>query len=677
MAQLTWRELSAPDLGNVMRGQQMAGQFINQAITGLQGGLQNYDDATSQRVNAELAARIAAARTPEEVAAIQAGITTDPNASRFTAATLTALGNRPGVLTKNATDALALSDAQYTSGRTRDQNARLDAARPAANALIAAAASGNQQEYQRILAGTPELANLNADQLASLAQGGQTLVKGDLGIEGARIDNAGGLLNNEGKRISNAGQLIANASAQFGLGVAQRNDADNQQGMAASQAVLRMVGTGSAEDARAALATMNLSPGAFNAALSGLEARYPGIYGSNAIVTAPGTGGGNPLTTMNYEARGAGFNAVPANIQTMGQLDQWSKQVNKAGVASSASGPYQIVGRTRAATAQKLFGKGWQDMPYSLENERAIAGAIFDANKGSAQALRNQWVSLSPQEAERVRLMPKDQALNYIAQKESSATPQQLGAVPGGATFSAQSGIMQRQSQNNVGSLVPAWTEKLSDTRTPTEIADELASGALRGVGENANQIGARLQTIMKKTGGNAAQAGEILKQSIRVTQPERGILGELRNLVTIRRGDQPDADSVRRLDSNVINSLAGSVANGSARNQFENNQRLNDLAVKSGNAQSAADAANAALAAATRRAAVDPAAKALLPKYQADANRANTALRQVLGQVVARDRDGTQSATPNRPGVVTQPDESWGFFDFLRPRTGPAGSGR
>lgn len=128
---------------------------------------------------------------------------------------------------------------------------------------------------------------------------------------------------------------------------------------------------------------------------------------------------------MNYEARDVGFNEVPAEVRTLGQFSDFARQVNRAGADSSAAGIYQITGQTlrgrneQNGYAEKVFGDNWREVEWNAENQDKIAEAIFNDHRHSAQALRGQWVSLSIEEAERVRKLPWAQARRIIAQGES------------------------------------------------------------------------------------------------------------------------------------------------------------------------------------------------------------------------------------------------------------------
>lgn len=135
-----------------------------------------------------------------------------------------------------------------------------------------------------------------------------------------------------------------------------------------------------------------------------------------------GTIVGDPsLRIMNYEARAVGIDVVPDDVQTLGQASDFARRVNAAGADSSAMGVYQIVGSTMRLYGPKVFGADWKDQNYDFESQDALARAIFEDHNGSAQRLRNQWVSLTASEAERIRVLPWEEARNLIAKKESGA----------------------------------------------------------------------------------------------------------------------------------------------------------------------------------------------------------------------------------------------------------------
>jgi hypothetical protein len=170
-----------------------------------------------------------------------------------------------------------------------------------------------------------------------------------------------------------------------------------------------------------------------------IPGRDPGNSPAAQLIraAAPGMETKGPQNVLNYEARAkTGITHVPGNVDTLGKASTFAKQLNRAGADSSAMGTFQIVGQTLRGYAPKVFGKNWENVPFTPEAQDQIARAIFNDHRGSAQALRKQWVSLSLSEAEAVRKMPWSQARLYIAAGESG-NGRVGGAVPGESSVPA------------------------------------------------------------------------------------------------------------------------------------------------------------------------------------------------------------------------------------------------
>lgn len=143
---------------------------------------------------------------------------------------------------------------------------------------------------------------------------------------------------------------------------------------------------------------------------------------------------------MNYQARAAGFQSVPTEVQTLGQASDFATRVNRAGVPSSAMGLYQITGDTLRDFAPRVFGTDWRNEAFTPAAQERIAEAIFNSARGSAAALSGRWVSLTRAEAERVRQMPWAQARIEIMRGESggrvqsAVAPSRAGAPMAGGS---------------------------------------------------------------------------------------------------------------------------------------------------------------------------------------------------------------------------------------------------
>jgi hypothetical protein len=151
-----------------------------------------------------------------------------------------------------------------------------------------------------------------------------------------------------------------------------------------------------------------------NKQLDNLEKAFDRVPDMNTNVPNP-----QSSRVMNYQAKAVGYNEVPDSVKTLGQASEFAKKVNAAGAPSSAMGTYQIVGSTLRTYARRIYGENWHNVEFTPEVQDRIAQEIFEHNKGTAEALKHQWVSLSSKTAERIRHLPWEEARGVIAAGES------------------------------------------------------------------------------------------------------------------------------------------------------------------------------------------------------------------------------------------------------------------
>jgi hypothetical protein len=442
---LTWRNVDAPDFRSSMEGYRSAADMIGGALSGLQGNLRTFDNGLNDQANTALMLKMAGIQDADTAKATLATLASDPDARRYNAAAIANATARPGALIAQAAGEQGLKIGQQTmrsNDLAYDQNQygfgqikAADAAAPIVMAVRTAMQSGDRAGAEKLLAGNPALMgslgykNTN-DFLTALQNDEQGKVGIDSGRVGIRATELG--MDQTRLNMSLAQSAEYRTQKQFNYQVEDRNDLKMGQ-----QAFLGMASKIIPGDKESALAAFNspefarLTPGARMAAFNSINSVVGNLFEPSQLAgmagyagtPAGGGGSGDGMNVMNYEARNGGFGSVPSNIKTMGDASSYADSINARGIGSSAMGPYQIVGNTRDGYAKKLFGDGWRGQAYSPENELKIATAIFNDNKGSASALRKQWVSLSPGEAESVRKMAPVDALAYIARKESGAAP--------------------------------------------------------------------------------------------------------------------------------------------------------------------------------------------------------------------------------------------------------------
>lgn len=409
MAALTWRDVAAPNFGGSLDGINQFSRLLDQSLQGAERAVGRYDAAQDEMANRAINERSLAIRDPAALAAaIADGSILGSDRFRASTSTLQALDNRVGALQQEGLGRINLE----TAGRTNDQAKAFDAAAP------------DIAEYTRLRETDPKAAEAYRQahpNLANPALGGRNI----LSIQRGGLDaETGGLANSNTRQAMDLAMRREGRDADlFG-----REKTEWGENRAAQSLMAQAYRDGvTMDDMPEYLAAHGIS-GVTAARLIGISNGVLPANMGGGSVGGGGGGSGDPLSTVNYQARGAGFGSVPASVQTMGDASKYADSINSAGVASSAMGPYQIVGNTRDRLAQQEFGKNWRDVPYSMENETRIATRLFNSVKGDPAALRKQWVSLSPAEAERVSRMSAPDALAIIAQKESGATPEQLAA---------------------------------------------------------------------------------------------------------------------------------------------------------------------------------------------------------------------------------------------------------
>jgi hypothetical protein len=512
--------------------------MLGNALGGADKALTEWDDNKTDEVSKKFMLDLFSKYdTPEKFAAAQAdgSLMEGMDTSRLNEPAMEFLFGRPNALldtqgkqlTNQGTTLDNTIKKEEFGWKTDDRKAVEDAKPYAFKMLETVSAPGKNggppsdaevAERMAILRKDPQFATVMSnlkpgDQMLMYSQP-QAVLKSTLGITSDRQDLRQNDLNYE------------KGVWEFQASKADR--AEQTAGMAAAQEAIEG-GGGDIETARGILAKKNLTPGAFAVAMNQVSGTYgnvysPDSYGGDAGVTAgasgtggnTGPGGLDPTRVMNYQARNVGINVVPPEVKTLGQARQFAKRVNAAGAPSSAMGLYQIVGKTMEAYGPKVFGAGWKNVEFNPQNQDKLARAIFEDNKNSAGALRGQWVSLSPANAERVRKMPWEQARLEIMRLESGGNAGHLsGGVPSGqrdgldgAAAISQSGTV-RNSQG--------WAEKLGDNSNANQVATALTGGPLKGA--PVPWVSAKLNTIVRRSGGklNYAQAGGILHDAMTV----------------------------------------------------------------------------------------------------------------------------------------------------------------
>lgn len=500
MAQLTWRPVDAPDFSNSMNGIRSFSSLLDQAFEGAQKGLDKYEQIQDDRVNQGAMAELAAIQDPALAAAAVQDLLKRPDAKRYSAAVFDLAMRRPGQVVDQATGKIQFD--RTNNDWTRDlafQN-KLDASGPLVQQLRAAqrnndvkAIAALEGQLSKNFEGAPidrvlkfydSQANSEQSYLG-MANTRQSMFQGKVNFENAQEDRT---FDQTAK--SYAGSLLANYQ-------------DRDSAFAAAKSML----DGGKIDGRM------FQQIAHNLGI----ANFPDIsqYADPLAGIGSGGGAGDSSRIMNYQARAAGFTAVPDSVKTLGQASEFALGVNRAGVASSAMGTYQIVGDTLRRYAPKVFGQNWQNVDFNVVNQDKIARAIFDDNKHSAAALRKQWISLDENEARALVGKSWDQARDVISRNETSSVASMLigQAAAAGQNVATGAASMETNAGNN---LPNKFFELAGSTETARQTAVRLAK---ENPGVNAAWLEGqiiKLQGEMAKAGGkrtniNSAMVGQAL----------------------------------------------------------------------------------------------------------------------------------------------------------------------
>lgn len=411
MAQLTWRNIDAPDFTPAMQGYQQFSQLFGGAINGIQSSLNRADNSISDRVNSEIMAKVALARDADAARNVASTALVDPNiVRRISPGTLTALQARPGQV-------IAEQASENSFERTLKNNALTDQLRP----IFAKVSMLNKENTpesrskaeQIITESMPLISQADADTQTALFKNSFSWEKEQLGLESERLGLANQTLNSKENQWDYDQKL-----ADFGR---------NEQAQNIVATIRQNGGITDGASAIAALNAMGITDGKlYNTITAGLTAAYGGTsneyaisriddgsdYGAGGSSGGGGSGGanrayrkGSPYNTVLGDGE-YGLPSKPVSEMTMGEAYDFGRNTltpatikAKVGrlpngdlVGSTALGAYQFVGSTMMNLAKKMYGDNWRSMPFDAKTQEALAERLFNDNKGGN--LQKTWEGL-------------------------------------------------------------------------------------------------------------------------------------------------------------------------------------------------------------------------------------------------------------------------------------------
>lgn len=621
MAQLTWREMTAPDLSTSLRGYDQFTNLLNSALGGAREAVAGIDQKNKDLTNNQIQLALATAQDP---AALKAALS-DPaqlaklDPSRINAQTIAAIGARPGQLTQQTAQELALKDSTrlYDQAVAADARAPLLAQAHDLNRQIGLGVKGAKEQFDAFTKANPDLlTGLGYKTTAEFQKGLEDAQKSgqDFVVTGdtnTRAWNADARAKDENTRQWGEYGM---KKTEFGWRADDRRTDEIATGFVAQ--ALAQSDPNDPESIRAAVFANPALQGQSGKVKAAVYARisetFPGLFRPDDV-GAPGgaPAGGTNANPWNTVVGNGQYGTPPKDLtsMTLGEVYNFGRNTlipntKAAGVGrtpdgrllgSSAVGTYQIVGSTLQNYAPRVLGKDWQSKPFTPENQDKIAEAIYNDNKNSAAGLMAQWASLKPNVARALVGKPWSQARAIIAAGETSASPASLG----GSTPAVQAGIALRRGQENQGlpeanDLVAAGSRDAN----PLDVIDQLKSNP-RFAGTSRQFIKSALDDIVNKgtiTGANGqriqrvnyAQAAIILQRATQENNSSWGITNWLNNN-SVRINKNGD-----RINYGLVDELTNGLKSGNLQGRVA---READLANASGQIAAAQAAADAALA--------------------------------------------------------------------------------
>lgn len=604
MAQITWRNVDAPNFSGVGDSIRSFSGLLGNATAGLSDALGNFQTAARQEVGNQVLQNALQYQDPTEYrnALASGALFQGVDPSLISNRTLENLDSRTGNLLNQATQQQALDYNTYRTGRMQDLDARGDAASPALRQLALAYQSGDpntiaraQQQYGGALDSLP------ADQVQEIM----------------------GRLQNQG------GNAIGQRRDLFNLGTNMRDDADSQAAIGALSQIVR--GAENPNDARilAEAYSRGLSPTA-QARLQGLLAQqYPGTYGNN-VTSAPGTAGtrsGSPFD-VTYQFQGT---SKPITQMSIGEVtNHQANMISTQG--ASPVGAYQINKATLEDFAPKVLGENWRNMPLSPENQDKIGEAIFNARKNGN--LKDTWAALPDAGTGAYKNKTWNEVKGLIAQAEVGANPLavQQAAQGNQAVSNLATGMIgTRLMENNTVGNVPDYLRTLGDTATPGEVVNRLLENDFKGA--DRNWVLARVNEIAQRAGVSPAMAATVMQRA-QTNVPENMIWRGLQGLNPFISNE---AGNGTRLNDDAVDQMVGALQRGEPLEQSVRNLSTAQAAQNVQAAQQAYDAALAQLQNTQNKISTGQTAlTALLPSRQAAVERAQMMLQAAQQQVTA-----------------------------------------
>lgn len=630
MAVLTWRNVDAPsDRGNsAITGLTAAARLFDTGASGLGDAIGRFGQQQTALANnaaAQAASRIQDSDQLKAALAdgsLYAGLQgVDP--SKVDARTVGDINSRVGDLlnyagkdVSNQIQTQNLHTDQYKQNRLETENALIDAARPAANAL---ALASKNRDAKGIAAASadPALAALPSAVFQKLMTDATAQEQGRASLTGTDLQNQG--------------QGITNQDRAFDFGIKQRNDRA-QQGALQVMDQLKDAASGTEAYQQYNQIANTLDPQVAASVRQALEQRWGPIFGGNgtgspvggsisssgstgsagAAAGAPGSLsslGGAPLTLGDPGTQNGGkYNVtfgfqktdVPITSMSIGELTKdgglMDQMIADPKLKNSPLGAYQINKATLQDYAKRLGLKpGTQFTP---EVQDQIAEQLFNDRK--SQDLTQTWAGLSKVPGAGAVGAFKNKSWaemkDLITQAEGTAQAQSPQEVrnEGQTLINSLQGLVADRTQQSQLIGQNGFEKALANTSSGDagSEASRLISSVPAFKGADAGWLTDEINMVAQKAHLTAPQAATLIQQHLKSNQGTlANAVDSIKTLGGLTDGFKgtdasPNLPSGQRIDDKALQAAIASNADGSAVKRY--GQYLN---LQSKNAQVAAAA--------------------------------------------------------------------------------------
>ena len=654
MAQLTWRNVDAPDVGTSLRGLDQFSRLLNQAVDTARGTAAQIDNERSAEVNQGIA--LAALREQDPAAfqrRLQEGTFlsgVDPR--RVSAQTISMLASRPGQLMTQALTGQQLQAATRTNEQTVNNDAlagdvaRLDALRRAGKDDPALAASIDARRAGIGAGNSRQItSDLGAADRAFMDETTQTL-RNRIAVD----ENARGW--SQDRRSNNADARDGAAANRAAVTFEQQQE-DRRNEIQASQLIDGIITAG--VDPRGIASLIQQQPAALRPALF----RQAGAMGySNLLQTAnsaeggpTGAGygqsydsfrvalesGGNP-NAQNPRSSAAGRDQFTADtwFRVLRQADPgWAKGMSRAQLLQARFDPAKSAQMERylqnqnAGILRNAGQEASNENLYAMHHFGARRGGRFVAASGNTpieQILKPEQIADNPY----LKGMTKAQVLANWAGR-AGQTP----AASQYVTDTAKAGVQQRNAQDLNDPVLAAYSEGLTKPGiAANQVGQGLSAGRLKGI--PSSYIENRIREYQSQLPGwNDSQIGALIARHI--------VPDNRAEWTTLFPGAETRLGGKRVLDRAALDADVARAKTGDLTGRLQVIAGRNSNVGSLDTAQAAATQANTALAALRGRIASGQyVAPEVLRRYEAaaeDANRRARALQDNANNADNRPR--------------------------------------